>query len=209
MAKPIIVGITGSSGSGKTHFLHLLSAQFTPEEVCLVSQDHYYKPIHQQPRDAQGVENFDLPESIDRVQFHADLVQLKSGHAVIKKEYTFNRPKESATTIEFNPSPIILVEGLFVHYFEEVARELDLKIFIEAKSHLSLGRRIKRDQVERGYDVHDVLYRFEYHVMPVYENLIEPLKFQSDFIIPNHSKMDVAVDVIATYLRKKMKDSVV
>ncbi|MBL7876997.1 MAG: uridine kinase, partial [Cyclobacteriaceae bacterium] len=103
--------------------------------------------------------------------------------------------------LEFRAAPILVVEGLFVQYFEEISNELDLRIFIEAKDHVKLGRRIKRDQVERGYDIDDVLYRYQYHVMPVYEQLIEPLKHQADLVIPNNSKFERALDVLVGYLK--------
>ena len=107
--------------------------------------------------------------------------------------------------IEFSPAPILIVEGLFVQYFEEINAVLDLRIFMEAKVHLKVARRIRRDQTERGYDVDDVLYRFEHHVMPVYESLIEPLKHQADFIIPNNNKVDVSSFVIAGFLKHKLQ----
>ena len=84
---------------------------------------------------------------------------------------------------------------------EEIAREIDLKIFVEAKDHVKLGRRIRRDQVERGYDLDDVLYRYQYHVMPVYEAMIEPLKYQADLIIPNNQHFNNALDVLVGYLK--------
>jgi uridine kinase len=175
MSKPFTIGITGGSGSGKTYFLQGLSACFGAHEICLISQDNYYKPRDQQPIDENGIKNFDLPVSIDREAFRHDLLILKSGQNVIKQEYTFNNPLAETRMLEFKSAPIIVVEGLFVQYFEEISHELDLRIFIEAKDHVKLGRRIKRDQVERGYDIDDVLYRYQYHVMPVYERLIEPL----------------------------------
>lgn len=195
------IGITGGSGSGKTHFLNKLSSHFSSEQVCLISQDHYYKPIHLQIRDENGIENFDLPEAIDRDLFLADIQKLRAGDVLRKKEYTFNKPKSEAKEMVLTPAPILIVEGLFVQYFEDVNALLDLKIFIEAKTHLKVARRIRRDGIERGYDVNDVLYRFEHHVMPVYESLIEPLKHQADFIIPNNSKVDISAHVIAGYLK--------
>lgn len=198
---PFIIGITGGSASGKTHFLNMLSSNFKAGDVCLISQDHYYKPIHQQKRDDNGIENFDLPESIDRETFLADVLKLKAGETLRKKEYTFNRPKADAKELVFVPAPILIVEGLFVQYFHEINALLDLKIFMEAKTHLTVARRIRRDALERGYDMNDVLYRFEHHVMPVYESVIEPLKHQADFIIPNNGKIDTSVQVIAGYLK--------
>lgn len=204
MSKPFTIGITGGSGSGKTFFLQGLSACFSAHEICLISQDNYYKPRDQQPIDENGIKNFDLPVSIDREAFRHDLLILKSGQNVIKQEYTFNNPQAETRMLEFKSAPIIVVEGLFVQYFEEISHELDLRIFIEAKDHVKLGRRIKRDQVERGYDIDDVLYRYQYHVMPVYERLIEPLKHNADLVIPNNSKFERALDVLVAFLKTQL-----
>jgi len=201
MNKTFTIGITGGSGSGKTFFLQGLASRFKPEEICLISQDNYYKPLDQQPIDENGVENFDLPISIDREAFQNDLLKLKSGQKVTKKEYTFNNTTAIPKMLEFNPAPILVAEGLFVQYFEEIEKELDLKIFIEAKDHIKIGRRIRRDQVARGYDIDDVLYRYQYHVMPVFETLIEPIKHKADLVIPNNSSFDNALEVLAGYLK--------
>ncbi len=201
MNKPFTIGITGGSGSGKTYFLQGLASRFKPEEICLISQDNYYKPIDQQPIDENGVENFDLPVSIDRVAFQNDLLKLKAGQSVTKKEYTFNNTSAVPNLLEFKAAPILVVEGLFVQYFEEIDSELDLKIFIEAKDHIKIGRRIKRDRIARGYDIDDVLYRYQYHVMPVFETLIEPIKHKADLVIPNNSNFNQALEVLAGYLK--------
>ena len=205
MNKPLTLGITGGSGSGKTHFLQGLSTHFKQEEICFISQDNYYKPLDQQPVDEQGVENFDLPESIDHQTFHADLLKLKSGHDVLKKEYTFNNRLAEQKMLEFKSAPIIVVEGLFIQYFKEIEQELDLKLFIEAKDHVKLGRRIRRDQKERGYDMDDVLYRYEYHVMPVYESLIKPLKHRADLVVPNNRDFNRALEVIVCFLKARLQ----
>lgn len=201
LKKPFTIGITGGSGSGKTFFLQGLAARFSADEMCLISQDNYYKSRDQQPVDENGIKNFDLPGSIDREAFRADLMKLKSGKDVLKKEYTFNNPLAEPKMLSFKATPILVVEGLFVQFFEEIAQELDLKIFVEAKDHVKFGRRIKRDRVERGYDLEDVLYRYQYHVMPVYESLIEPLKYNSDLVIPNNGHVDKALNVLVGYLK--------
>jgi uridine kinase len=206
MSAPYTIGITGGSGSGKTYFIKALSSNFNQDEVCLISQDHYYRSQETQQLDAQGIRNFDLPEAIDRVQLHSDIQKLKRGEQVVKKEYVFNTPGITPGTVEFHPAPIIIVEGLFVQYFSEVAEELDLKIFIEAKDYLKLSRRIKRDNDERGYDLNDVLYRYHHHVMPVYETLIEPLKHKADLIIPNNSNFENALNLLVRGLRSILRE---
>jgi uridine kinase len=198
------IGITGGSGSGKTYLIENLFKQFKPEEVCLISQDNYYRTRQEQLTDAKGVKNFDLPNAIDNEGFYTDLMLLKNGKEVEKLEYTFNNPKATPKTIMLKPAPIIIVEGIFVQYFNEIENELDLKIFIEAKDHVKLSRRIRRDNEQRGYDLDDVLYRYQYHVMPVYEKYIEPLKHSADLVIPNNSHFDRAIDVLVLSLKARL-----
>lgn len=198
------IGITGGSGSGKTRFIKSLATHFTSDELCLVSMDHYYRPLDQQLLDKKGVENFDLPQSIDCHALRDDIIKLKQGKLVIKEEYTFNNPEAKPIQLTFKPAPILLIEGLFVQYFEEIEQELDLRIFIEAKDHIKLGRRIRRDREERGYDVDDVLYRYEHHTMPEYDELIEPLKHNADLIIPNNNDFKAAVDVLVSFIKLKI-----
>lgn len=204
MRQPYTIGITGGSGSGKTYFIKELAAHFRPDEICLISQDHYYKAKEAQTTDAEGVKNFDLPSSIDHEQLAKDIAELKSGNTLFRTEYVFNNPHAKPQILEFKPAPILIVEGLFVQYFPEIEQELDLKIFIEAKDHVKLTRRIRRDNEERGYDLEDVLYRYQNHVMPVYESMIEPLKHKSDFIIPNNKNFKHALQVLVSALKSQL-----
>ena len=206
MKKPFTIGITGGSGSGKTYLIENLSSQFKPSEVCLISQDNYYRLRTEQLTDENGVTNFDLPTAIDHELFQKDLLRLKEGETIIKKEYTFNNPNAVPKTIELHPASILIVEGIFVQYFKEIENELDLKIFIEAKDHVKLSRRIRRDNEQRGYDLDDVLYRYQYHVMPVYERYIEPLKHNADLVIPNNSHFDRAIEVLVLSLKARLAD---
>jgi uridine kinase len=199
------IGITGGSGSGKTLFLRSLANQFLSHEICIISQDDYYRPIDQQIKDEHGIENFDLPEAIDHEMFLQDIRLLKQGNVVQRKEYVFNKSDVNPQTLEFIPAPILIIEGLFIQYFPEIEKELDLKIFIEAKDHLKLTRRIRRDNEERGYDLDDVLYRYQNHVMPVYESMIKPLKHRADIVIPNNSQFTRALNLITLALKTKLK----
>jgi uridine kinase len=204
MIKPYTIGITGGSGSGKTYFIKQLASHFRDGELCLISQDNYYKPKEHQIIDEAGVENFDLPEAIDVDAFLQDIRKVKSGEKVSRQEYTFNNPAAIDALVHYHPAPLILVEGLFIFGFPEIEKELDLKIYIEAKDHIKLTRRIIRDNVERGYDLNDVLYRYEKHVMPVYESFIQPLKATADFIIPNNNNFETALGVIVESLKNRL-----
>jgi uridine kinase len=206
MQTPYTIGITGGSGSGKTFFIQELSAHFRPDEICLISQDHYYKPREAQVTDDQGVKNFDLPGAIEHAQLQEDILKLKRGEILFKNEYTFNNPMATPKILEFRPAPILIVEGLFVQYFPEIEKELDLKIFIEARDYVKLSRRIRRDNDERGYDLDDVLYRYQYHVMPIYESLIKPLKHKADLIIPNNHHFKNALYILVAALKSRLEN---
>lgn len=198
--KPYIIGITGGSGCGKTLFIKRIIQDFNSEEVCLVSQDNYYRPRNEQPLDGNGVQNFDKPESIDITKFTDDLKQLIDGKTIIIKEYTFNNPKLAPAIIEIQPAPVIILEGIFIFYVEEISMCIDLKVFVDAPEHVMLKRRIIRDQKERGYDLEDVLYRYEHHVMPAFNKYILPYKGKCDLIINNHENFNEGISVIKSHI---------
>jgi len=207
MPHPFIVGITGGSASGKTTFLRRLLASFPPEDICLISQDNYYHPRESQQVDANGVTNFDLPSSIDSASYAADVLRISQGLEVRRKEYTYNNPSIQPKDLVFLPAPIVVVEGIFVFYFEEVAKLLDLKVYIDAREHVKLQRRIVRDRDERGYDLEDVLYRYTNHVAPTYEKYIKPFKHDADIIIPNNRHFDRGLEVLVSFLQSRVAAS--
>lgn len=206
MQHPYLVGITGGSASGKTTFLKRLLAAFSEDQICLISQDNYYHPRDRQVIDAQGVYNFDLPASIDAATYAADVLALSQGREVQRQEYTFNNAAATPRQLVFRPAPIVVVEGIFVFYFAEIAKLLDLKVYIDAQEHVKLHRRIVRDRDERGYDVADVLYRYTHHVAPTYEKFIAPYKHEADLIIPNNRHFENGLAVLTGYLRSKIAE---
>lgn len=200
MNKPKVVGITGGSGSGKTLFIQKLKAQL--KDVAIHSMDNYYIERQLQPKDVEGVENFDTLDSIDGQKFVDDLKVLIQGDSIKLKEYNYNNPNSEKKTIEIKSAEIILVEGIFTFHIQEVRELLDLKLFIEAPDFLMLKRRILRDAEERGYDLNDVLYRFEHHVTPAFKTYIEPTRQWSDLVIPNHQNFNKALEVILAFLNQ-------
>ncbi|WP_310586655.1 uridine kinase [Marinilongibacter aquaticus] len=202
--KPFVIGITGGSASGKTLFLKSLLEHFTEEEVCLISQDNYYRPNAAIPRDHNGIENYDLPECIDFDQYAKDLESLIEGKSISIPEYTFNNPNAVPKMLEFHTAPILVVEGLFVFHEEQIAKNLDLKVFVDAKEEIKLKRRIARDNVERGYDMDDVIYRWKHHVRPAYDKYIKPTKKVADLVVNNNTHFGLALEILATYLKTKL-----
>lgn len=202
--KPFIVGITGGSASGKTSFLKGVLSAFSDDQICLISQDNYYLSRDIIPVDDQGIHNFDLPETIDHHLYAQHIGQLRDGQVITQKEYTFNNPAVVPRILTFNPAPIIVVEGIFVFHFRELADQMDLKIFIDAKNSIKLERRVKRDAEERGYDLDDVMYRWKYHVKPTYRQFIKPYRAEADIVIPNNNHYQKGLDVVIAFLKTKV-----
>ncbi len=199
---PLLIGITGGSGSGKTTFINKLKEKFSDDELCVISQDDYYKPREQQLTDDNGIKNFDLPESIEFNQLSVDIKKLLHNQIVQREEYTFNNVLKKPKIKTFKPAPIILIEGLFVFYFEKLLeKQFDLRVFINAMDNLRVIRRIKRDRIERNYPLEDVLYRYENHVMPSYEQYIEPFIRRADIIVNNNKDFDIALEVFKGFVR--------
>jgi uridine kinase len=175
---PYIVGITGGSASGKTSFLHAISQLFDQTQVCILSQDNYYKPATQQPLDANGNPNFDLPECLELDAFHDDILLLKSGQGIRRREYRFQHEQQMGDWLYVAPAPILIIEGLFIFYRQDIASHFDLGIFIETDEQLQLERRLKRDMEERNIPEDYIHYQWMHHVMPAYREYLEPLRLK-------------------------------
>ncbi|GAB3687710.1 uridine kinase [Spirosoma flavus] len=202
--KPFIVGITGGSASGKTSFLKDILNAFTEEQICLISQDNYYRTLDHIPQDQNGVYNFDLPVTINHELFAEHLSELHAGKTVETPEYTFNNPNAIPRTLTYRPTPIIIVEGLFVFHFSDVATQLDLKVYITAKNRIKLDRRLLRDQAERGLSEETINYQWKYHVRPAYQEYVKPHKDEADIVIPNNNHYKKGLDVLMAFLKTKI-----
>ncbi len=203
--KPFVIGITGGSGSGKTSFIRQLKSRFQEGDICVISQDDYYRPRHEQATDGQGIHNFDLPKSIDKKAFVKDLKLLLEGQIVTREEYTFNNAEAMPRMLTFHPAPIIIVEGIFVLHFKKVRKLLNLKLFLHAKENLKVIRRIRRDQIERNYPLDDVLYRYQHHVLPTFERYIQPYMDEADMIINNNHHFEMGLEVLSGFLRDRIQ----
>jgi len=206
--KPFIIGIAGGSGSGKTFFLNCFLHHFKQDEVTLVSQDDYYIPAGDMTQEENKLYNFDLPSTIDSEQFLRDIKQLTSGEVVYKKEYNFNNPLAVVKILEIKSASIIIVEGLFILHFKEIAALLDHTIFVDADEQVALDRRIKRDGLERGYPEDDVLYKWHNHVVPAYKEYLLPYREQCDKVIMNNTNEPDEIIAITENISNDLRNSI-
>ncbi|MFC3559147.1 uridine kinase family protein [Pedobacter jamesrossensis] len=206
--KPFIIGIAGGSGSGKTFFLNCFLHHFKQDEVTLVSQDDYYIPAGEMTQEENKLYNFDLPSTIDSQQFLKDIKQLLDGEVVYKKEYNFNNPLAVVKILEIKSAPIIIVEGLFILHFKEIAALLDHMIFVDADEQVALDRRIKRDGLERGYPEEDVLYKWHNHVLPAYKEYLLPYKDQCHKIVINNTNKAEEIIAITDDISVELRNTV-
>jgi len=207
--KPFIIGIAGSSGSGKTFFLKCFLEHFKADEVCLVSQDDYYIPVaHTMTAEENKLYNFDLPATIDRQHFVADVNSLVSYQSITKTEYTFNNPNAVPKVMEIKPAPILIVEGLFILHFKEIADQLDLRIFIDTDEEIALQRRLKRDLQERGYSNEDVLYKWHNHVVPAYKEYLLPHRESCQKVITNNTQIAHDIIRVTDQISAELRDKI-
>jgi uridine kinase len=207
--KPFIIGIAGGSGSGKTFFLKCFLEHFTNDEISLVSQDDYYFPVaHGMTPEENKLYNFDLPDTIDHNHFKDDITKLFNNETILKKEYTFNNHIAVPKLLEIKPAPILIVEGLFILHFREIAELLDMKIYIEADEGIALQRRLKRDFIERGYSHDDVMYKWLNHVVPAYREFLLPYKGECDQVITNNTHVADDIICVTEAISKNLREKV-
>lgn len=186
----MIIGICGGSGSGKTTLLKRISKELKHLEPSIFSMDNYYLPIHKQVTDANGEINFDLPTALDKNRLVQDLHDLMNGLPIEVKEYHFNAPPDKNTLITIQPSKLIIVEGLFLFHYEEVRKLIDFSIFMEVDPTTQLDRRLYRDQETRGYSREAILYQWDNHVLPCFQQFLLPYEHDADFRFHNDSRAD-------------------
>ncbi len=191
---PLLVGIAGGSGSGKTSLIRAVRGSFPEGSVSVVSQDDYYHPQERQARDGNGWVNYDLPTAVDLDAFSSDLAQLKAGRSIRRMEYTFNNADRVPGWVETRPAPIVLVEGLFVLHHTPMREAFDLRVFVDAHEDTQLARRLRRDRDERGYGEHEVRYQWENHVLPAYRSYLKPYRGHCELHIDNEGAFSTAVE---------------
>lgn len=201
----MIIGICGGSGSGKTTLLNRLYAKYSDLKPSVFSMDNYYFPIEKQQLDQNRHYNFDLPSALDEEKLTNDLIRLKNGEQISVKEYHFNAPPDKHVLITLDPSELIIVEGLFLFHYKGVRELLDYSIFIDVDFDVQLDRRLYRDQETRGYSREDIIYQWDNHVTPCYNNYLLPYKSKADFIFRNDSNSEKDFEQLTNELSSRLE----
>jgi len=198
-----IIGISGRSGSGKTSLIREIRNNFSISDVCILSLDNYYRNREDQEKDELGYYNFDLITSFEWDRVVADIKQLMSGLVLRQKQYVFNN-EEQAAILTYHPAQVLIIEGIFVLAEPRIWDLLDYSIIIDADINICRSRRLARDVKERNYDRKEILHRFDNHVLPSFQSLIEPLKSKVDEVLINEGELDevrkILIERVMTFL---------
>lgn len=193
---PLVIGIAGGTGSGKTTVSNEILDSVGRELVSYLPHDAYYKDLKNLPAVQRDEVNFDHPNSLDTDLMREHIESLKAGQSVEIPVYDFTIHTRTKETISVPARPVILVEGILI-FLEASLRDLfDVKLFVDTDADLRLSRRIRRDITERGRTVESVLHQYEKTVRPMHLEFVEPSKRYADVIIPEGGFNQVAVDMV-------------
>ena len=199
----LIIGIAGGTGCGKTTVVEQIIAQLPVDEVCVISQDSYYKDTSDLSYQERVKINFDHPNSIDFDLLLQHLKALRDGASFEQPVY-FVEHNRTGETITTHPKKVVIVEGILILTQPEIRAMFDVNVFVHADSDERLIRRLKRDISERGRNIDEVLTRYQTTLKPMHQQFIEPTKEFADIIIPTNRYNTVAVDLIRTIISERL-----
>ena len=190
----LVIGIAGGTGSGKTTVVNQIINELPEDEVCVISQDSYYKATDNLSYEERIKINFDHPRAIDFDLLETHISDLKSGKIIQQPIYSFKTHNRTKDTIKTHPRKVVIIEGIL----------FDIKIFVHADADERLIRRVRRDIKERGRDIDEVLDRYKDTLKPMHQQFIEPTKNFADIIIPNDRYNTVAIDIVRTVISERL-----
>ncbi|WP_428742523.1 uridine kinase [Tenacibaculum sp.] len=199
-----VIGIAGGTGSGKTTVVNQIINELPADEVCVISQDSYYKQTDNLTYEERTKINFDHPRAIDFNLMVQHLTELKNGDIIEQPVYSFVAHNRTKDTIKTHPRKVIIIEGILIFNSEELRNLCDIKVFVHADADERLIRRVRRDIKERGRNVEEVLNRYQTTLKPMHQQFIEPTKNYADIIIPNDRYNTVAIDIVRTVINDRL-----
>lgn len=196
--KPIIIGVTGGSGSGKSSVSNKILKQFGEPSVMLLQQDYYYKDQSHLSFEERLKTNYDHPFAFDNDLFISHIDALLSGEAIDKPVYDYAKHTRSDEVIHQEPRDVIIIEGILILEDKRLRGLMDIKVYVDTDDDIRLARRIQRDVIERGRSVNSVIEQYTTVVKPMFHQFIEPTKRYADIIVPEGGYNQVAIDLLAT-----------
>ncbi|MEN8856945.1 MAG: uridine kinase [Flavobacteriaceae bacterium] len=200
----LVIGIAGGTGSGKTTVVNQIINELPEDEVCVISQDSYYKATDNLSYEERTKINFDHPRAIDFDLLNKHIAALRAGEIIEQPVYSFVTHNRTKDTIKTHPRKVVIVEGILIFNSKELLDLFDIKIFVHADADERLIRRVRRDITERGRDIEEVLSRYQNTLKPMHQQFIEPTKNFADIIIPNDRYNTVAIDIVRTVISERL-----
>lgn len=204
--RPIVIGVAGASGSGKSSVSKRILEIFSEMSILVLQQDFYYKDQTHLPFEERLKTNYDHPLAFDNDLFIEHLEKLMKSETIDKPVYDFANHTRSTETIHQEPRDVIIVEGILILDDKRVRNLLDIKIYVDTDSDICLARRILRDINERGRTVDSVINQYVEVVKPMFHQFVEPTKRYADIIIPEGGYNQVAIDLLATKVRSILEN---
>ena len=195
---PIVIGIAGGSGSGKTTVAQEVLARVGAENIAFLPHDTYYKDFGDHSFSQRSAINFDHPDSLETSLLIEHVRQLKIRKSIKLPIYDFKTHSRTAKTISVEPQPVILVDGILIFAEPELREMFDLKIFVDTDPDIRFIRRLQRDITERGRTVNSVIVQYQQTVRPMHLKFVEPSKRYADVIIPEGGFNIVAMDMVVS-----------
>lgn len=199
---PLVIGLAGPSGAGKTTLARCLAAQLSGASI--LSLDSYYRDYARLSPGEKARFNFDAPEAMDHLLLAAHLGDLARGQAVEKPVYDFATHSRLARTEIFRPGNALIVEGLFALYWEEIRVLYDLSVFIDADDDLCLERRLARDLAERGRTRESVLEQYRTQVRPMAERHVRPTARFADVMVSGQAPVEEMASLLIARLGRSL-----
>ena len=199
--EPVVVGVAGGTGSGKTTVAAEILRRAGTDHISLIQHDAYYKDLSDLPVAQRAMQNFDHPDALDDDLLIAHLQELKAGRPVEVPIYDFTTHARTAKTLRVESHRVILLEGILIFADEALRRLMDVRIFVDTDADIRFIRRLQRDIAERGRTMESVIHQYLATVRPMHQEYVEPSKRHANIIIPEGGFNEVAVEMIAARIR--------
>ncbi|WP_249871017.1 uridine kinase [Oceanobacillus saliphilus] len=205
--KPVVIGVAGGSGSGKTSVTRSICKRFTDKTILVIEQDYYYKDQSHLPLEERLNTNYDHPLAFDNDLLIEHLHQLMDNNPVEKPVYDYKIHTRSDEVIHVEPKEVIIVEGILILEDPRLVELMDIKVFVDTDADLRIIRRLLRDIKDRGRTLDSVIDQYINNVRPSHLQFIEPTKRYADIIIPEGGQNHVAIDIMATKIETILSKS--